>query len=383
MTTNTAADAAGAATRLGPTAGEGAPVSLQAVSRSFGAVRALDGLTLDIAPGELVALLGPSGCGKTTALRIVAGFESADSGTVTVDGKDVAPVPAAKRDMGMVFQSYSLFPNMTALENVGFGLRMRKLNAASRTKKATELLDMVGLSPQARQYPHQLSGGQQQRVALARALAIEPRVLLLDEPLSALDAKVRLQLREQIRTLQQRLGTTTLFVTHDQEEALSMADRVGVMREGRLEQVAAPSELYSRPATVFVAEFVGTMNRVPGNYDGLDEVSVLGSTVPVAGDRPADLTGPVDVLVRPEGLRVDAAPEGNGIVTDLTFLGSLTRVTVLLSGDVQVKVDKPSTAAASLAPGASVQVRVAAGEPVLVAESRGYGGSFPREATTT
>jgi putative spermidine/putrescine transport system ATP-binding protein len=378
MTTNTAADAAGAATRLGPTASAGAPVSLQGLSRSFGAVRALDSLTLELAPGEFVALLGPSGCGKTTALRIVAGFETADSGTVAVDGKDVAPVPAAKRDMGMVFQSYSLFPNMTALENVGFGLRMRKLSGATRHRKAAEMLDMVGLSPQARQYPHQLSGGQQQRVALARALAIEPRVLLLDEPLSALDAKVRLQLREQIRTLQQRLGTTTLFVTHDQEEALSLADRVGVMREGQLEQIAAPSELYSRPATVFVAEFVGTMNRIPGDYDGSDEVSVLGTVVPVAGDRTAGLTGPVDALVRPEALQVDATAGGNGIVTDLTFLGSLTRVTVLLSGDVQVKVDKPSTAAASLAPGTSVQVRVTAGEPVLVAAS---GATSPRSTT--
>jgi putative spermidine/putrescine transport system ATP-binding protein len=377
MTTNTAASAA---TGLGRAVGAGAPVSLRTLSRSFGAVRALDGLTLDIAPGELVALLGPSGCGKTTALRIVAGFETADSGTVTVDGKDVAPVPAAKRDMGMVFQSYSLFPNMTALENVGFGLRMRKLDAASRRQKAAELLDMVGLTPQARQYPHQLSGGQQQRVALARALAIEPRVLLLDEPLSALDAKVRLQLREQIRTLQQRTGTTTLFVTHDQEEALSMADRVGVMKDGRLEQLAVPSELYSRPATVFVAEFVGTMNRIPGNYDGRDEVSVLDSVVPVAGDHPADLAGAVDVLVRPEGMRVDAAAGGNGIVTALTFLGSLTRVTVLLSGDVQVKVDKPSTTAASLVPGTSVQVRVAAGEPVLVAAS---GGSSHRSDVDT
>jgi putative spermidine/putrescine transport system ATP-binding protein len=368
MTTNTAASAAA---DLGRAAGTGAPVSIHALSRSFGAVRALDGLTLDLAPGEFVALLGPSGCGKTTALRIVAGFEAADSGTVTVDGTDVAPVPAAKRDMGMVFQSYSLFPNMTALENVGFGLRMRKLNSASRQQKAAEVLDMVGLSPQARQYPHQLSGGQQQRVALARALAIEPRVLLLDEPLSALDAKVRLQLREQIRTLQQRLGTTTLFVTHDQEEALSMADRVGVMREGRLEQVAAPSELYSRPATVFVAEFVGTMNRIPGDYGGQDEVTVLGSVAPVragyTGDGQAGLSSAVDVLVRPEGLRIDAAPDGNGIVTDLTFLGSLTRVTVLLSGAVPVKVDKPSSAAASLVPGTSVQVRVAGGEPVLIA----------------
>ena len=173
-------------------------------------------------------------------------------------------MPAARRDMGMVFQSYSLFPNMSALDNVAFGLRMRKVGHGRAAHQGRELLEMVGLAPQAKQYPHQLSGGQQQRVALARALAIEPRVLLLDEPLSALDAKVRLQLREQIRTLQQRLGTTTLFVTHDQEEALSMADRVGVMSNGKLEQIAAPDELYDHPATAFVAEFVGVMNRLPG-----------------------------------------------------------------------------------------------------------------------
>jgi len=369
MTMNAAAgtDASGGALAVADN-GAGAPVVLQSLSRSFGAVRALDGLTLDIAPGELVALLGPSGCGKTTALRIVAGFEFADSGSVTVDGKDISPVPAAKRDMGMVFQSYSLFPNMTALDNVGFGLRMRKKSGRERSKRAAELLDMVGLSPQAKQYPHQLSGGQQQRVALARALAIEPRVLLLDEPLSALDAKVRLQLREQIRTLQQRLGTTTLFVTHDQEEALSMADRVGVMKEGRLEQVATPSELYSTPATAFVAEFVGTMNRIPGDYQGHDEVTVLGTVVPVHGDRPAGLAGHVDVLVRPEGLTVEAIPGGNGIVTDRTFLGSLTRVSVLLSGDVAVKVDKTSSAAIDLVPGTSVQIGIPGTEPVLVAE---------------
>ena len=370
MTTNTAANAQASGSAPRAASGAGAPVSLTGLSRSFGAVRALDGLTLDIAPGELVALLGPSGCGKTTALRIVAGFEFADSGTVNVDGKDISPVPAARRDMGMVFQSYSLFPNMTAQDNVGFGLRMRKHSAAERRKRAAALLDMVGLAPHARHYPHQLSGGQQQRVALARALAIEPRVLLLDEPLSALDAKVRLQLREQIRTLQQRLGTTTLFVTHDQEEALSMADRVGVMKDGRLEQVAVPSELYARPATAFVAEFVGTMNRIPGTYHGQDDASVLGTLVPVHGERPAGLAGDVDVLVRPEGLTVEAAQGGNGIVTDRTFLGSLTRISVLLPGDVLVKVDKNSTAAADLLPGSSVQVGVKPGEAVLIAPRR-------------
>src|SRR5579862_1270408 len=303
MTANTASDPAAADGLRSVSGAHGTSVLLQNLSRSFGATKALDGLSIEIAPGELVALLGPSGCGKTTALRIVAGFEHADTGSVIVDGKDISGVPANRRDMGMVFQSYSLFPNMNALDNVGFGLRMRKLGAAGRRKKAQELLDMVGLAPQAKQYPHQLSGGQQQRVALARALAIEPRVLLLDEPLSALDAKVRLQLREQIRTLQQRLGTTTLFVTHDQEEALSMADRVGVMNNGRLEQIAAPSELYSEPATAFVAEFVGTMNRIPGRLDGTgDRVSAVGQTVPVIGGAADSLAGDVDVLVRPEGL---------------------------------------------------------------------------------
>jgi len=265
----------------------------------------------------------------------------------------------------MVFQSYSLFPNMNAAENVGFGLRMRKASAARRRQRAAELLDMVGLAAQARQYPHQLSGGQQQRVALARALAIEPRVLLLDEPLSALDAKVRQQLREQIRSLQQRLGTTTLFVTHDQEEALSMADRVGVMRSGRLEQVAAPDELYSRPATAFVAEFVGTMNRLPGDLAG-GTVTVLGTKVPARDGGLESNDGPVDVLVRPEGLTIALDGNGNGIVTTRTFLGGTTRVVARLSGDIAVSVDLASTAAVGMTPGTAVRVALPAA-PVLVA----------------
>jgi len=393
MTTNTAGNAATAGGTRHEGGTGGTSVVLQDLKRSFGTTRALDGLSLEIAPGEFVALLGPSGCGKTTALRILAGFESADRGSVLVDGRDMSAVPAARRDMGMVFQSYSLFPNMSALDNVAFGLRMRKKAAAQRRSQATELLEMVGLADQARQFPHQLSGGQQQRVALARALAIEPRVLLLDEPLSALDAKVRVQLREQIRSLQQRLHTTTLFVTHDQEEALSMADRVGVMRDGRLEQVAAPSELYAHPATAFVAEFVGTMNRIPGELEGDGRVHVLGSTLPTKGDQPegsggaggsegtggaggpegasgpgrASRPGPVDVLVRPEDLRLTATSAGSGIVTIATFLGSLTRVSVLLSEEVTVQVDVPSTEAP--APGAPVEVKMT-DAPVLVTERR-------------
>ena len=360
MSANTTRKAAATAAGIGTAdRSGGTSVLLQDLTRVFGATRALDGLSIEMAPGELVALLGPSGCGKTTALRIVAGFEFADAGSVMIDGKDISSVPASRRDMGMVFQSYSLFPNMSALDNVAFGLRMRKTGAADRRKRAAGLLDMVGLADQAKQYPHQLSGGQQQRVALARALAVEPRVLLLDEPLSALDAKVRLQLREQIRTLQQQLGTTTLFVTHDQEEALSMADRVGVMNKGKLEQIAAPDELYTDPATAFVAEFVGIMNRIPGELQSGGTVAVLGTTVPVRGQDTADALGSdkaVDVLVRPEGLTMELVENGNGIVAHRTFLGSVTRVGVLLSGDVTVQIDKPSSEAASLAPGTSVSV---------------------------
>ena len=203
---------------------------LEGLSRRFGTVQALDGLDLDLDPGELVALLGPSGCGKTTALRILAGLEDADSGRVLVDGRDITNMPANRRDMGMVFQAYSLFPHLTAVENVEFGLRLRRQAAPARRQRAHDMLELVGIGAQADRYPQQLSGGQQQRVALARALAIQPQVLLLDEPLSALDAKVRIQLRDEIRRIQIEVGTTTLFVTHDQEEALALADRVGVMR---------------------------------------------------------------------------------------------------------------------------------------------------------
>jgi putative spermidine/putrescine transport system ATP-binding protein len=352
MTTNTIAAGIGLAD-----GSSGTSVLLQDLTRVFGATRALDGLSIEMAPGELVALLGPSGCGKTTALRIVAGFEFADAGSVLIDGKDISHVHSSRRDMGMVFQSYSLFPNMSALDNVAFGLRMRKMGTGERRKRAASLLDMVGLAAQATQYPHQLSGGQQQRVALARALAIEPRVLLLDEPLSALDAKVRQQLREQIRLLQQQLGTTTLFVTHDQEEALSMADRVGVMRQGKLEQIAAPDELYADPATPFVAEFVGVMNRIPGELQSGGTVLVLGTNVPVRGQGTVGVDGnAVDVLVRPEGLKMEVTEHGNGIVTTRTFLGSVTRVGVQLSEDVAVRIDKSSAEAAALAPGTSVSV---------------------------
>ncbi|WP_169987542.1 ABC transporter ATP-binding protein [Microbispora sp. H10836] len=340
----------------------GARVEFRGLRRRFGSTVALDGLDLTVEPGELIALLGPSGCGKTTALRCLAGFEQPDEGEVLVDGADITRVPANRRDAGMVFQSYSLFPNLNARDNVGFGLRVRKAPAAKRHARAQELLELVGLPSVGDRYPHQLSGGQQQRVALARALALEPRVLLLDEPLSALDAKVRVTLREEIRRLQLSLGITTIFVTHDQEEALSMADRVAVLREGRLEQVADPATLYDRPATPFVAEFVGAMNHLPGLVSG-DRVTVLGQTLPVEGPSPD--TARVDVLVRPEAVLVTPDGEGDGIVMVSSFRGSTARLRVRLGDGDEVLADVPGHDSARFAPGTAVRVGLVE-RPVLV-----------------
>ncbi|MGW0609070.1 ABC transporter ATP-binding protein [Streptomyces sp. NPDC002788] len=343
---------------------QAATVEFRGLHREFGATVALDGLDLTVRSGEFLALLGPSGCGKTTALRMLAGFEQPGSGAVLVDNEDITHIPAHRRDAGMVFQSYSLFPHLSALDNVAFGLRMRRVRTAERRARAAELLDLVGLADKAERYPHQLSGGQQQRIALARALALRPRVLLLDEPLSALDAKVRLSLREEIRRLQQELGITTLFVTHDQEEALSIADRVAVMRAGRLEQCAAPAELYGRPATAFVAEFVGTMSRIPG-VAGNGSVEVLGRLLPVDGEAPT--AREVDVLVRPETVLVAADEHGDAHVVATAFLGAATRVTVRLADGTEVKADLPTHEAAVLGSGAAVSVSLPE-RPVLVAD---------------
>jgi putative spermidine/putrescine transport system ATP-binding protein len=343
----------------------GAPVVLENLTRRFGATKALDGFSLNIEPGEFVALLGPSGCGKTTALRVLAGFERPDIGKVLVDGHDVVHVPAQKRDMGMVFQSYSLFPNMSARDNVAFGLQLRHQRGAQRRSRAIELLELVGLAEHTTKYPHQLSGGQQQRVALARALAIEPRVLLLDEPLSALDAKVRAELRDQIRALQQRLMITTVFVTHDQEEALSMADRVCVMSRGRAEQIATPAELYSKPSTEFVAQFVGISSRVRVERNG-ESVALFGRDVKIRGTAPEAQS--LDALLRPEDVDVVIAPTGLGIVTHKSFLGATTRLEVGIGG-ASVKADVLSSAADAFELGTRVDL-VANARDVLVSASR-------------
>ncbi|MDQ2813740.1 MAG: ABC transporter ATP-binding protein [Actinomycetota bacterium] len=354
-------------------------VRMEGLSRRYGPVVALDRLDLTLHPGELIALLGPSGCGKTTTLRLLAGLEDADGGYITVGGKDITHVSAAKRDMGMVFQAYSLFPHMTVRQNVAFGLRLRRVDAAKRDRRALEMLDLVGLSTQVDRYPHQLSGGQQQRVALARALAIEPQVLLLDEPLSALDAKVRAQLRDEIRRIQLEVGITTLFVTHDQEEALAIADRVGVMREGHLEQLAPPIEVYSRPATAFVAEFVGLSNPLSGMVRGGD-VTVRGCTLPLVDREIPD--GEVVALVRPEAIALasHASPESGplvGTVIAVTFLGATSRVRVDL-GDTSVLAQLPTSEVTALSAGSRVELTIRP-DPVLVSAGSAAAGLATEE----
>jgi putative spermidine/putrescine transport system ATP-binding protein len=340
-----------------------AELELQGLHKRFGEVVALKSLDLKVGSGEFISLLGPSGCGKTTALRIVAGFEQQDDGRVLIAGKDITNVPANRRDMGMVFQAYSLFPNMTARDNVAFGLRVRHVARGQQLSRAAELLEMVGLAAAMNRYPHQLSGGQQQRVALARALAIEPSVLLLDEPLSALDAKVRVQLREEIRRIQTRLGITTLYVTHDQEEALSVSDRVVVLSLGQIEQVGTPAEIYGDPRTVFVAQFVGTMNRIAGRVasNGRGMVETDGAVLRADSARSWQNGARVLMLIRPESITLDrlddAAPLSEdtieGRVRAHTFLGAVTRMAVT-SPVGEMMVDVGTARALSLGEGSRV-----------------------------
>ncbi|NJL40112.1 MAG: ABC transporter ATP-binding protein [Leptolyngbyaceae cyanobacterium SM1_4_3] len=330
---------------------------------------AVQDVTLQVQAGEFISLLGPSGCGKTTILRMIAGFERPTGGAIRLESQDITQVPASQRDMGMVFQSYSLFPHMTASQNIAFGLRVKRLPKPKQRQRVAEMLELVGLGNMGDRYPHQLSGGQQQRVALARALAIAPRMLLLDEPLSALDAKVRLQLRNEIRRIQQQLGITTLFVTHDQEEALSISDRVIVMSQGRIEQKGTPEEIYLTPSTPFTASFIGAMNQIPGFWED-HKVRISAHPDPQIPDeflqtQAADLPegSPVLVLVRPESIAVlppetTAPPNSNllnGLVASRVFLGSVVRLSVLI-GDFYLKVDVPTDRAQQFQSGEVVQL---------------------------
>jgi putative spermidine/putrescine transport system ATP-binding protein len=314
-------------------------LELTGIEKRFGTVRAVDGVDVSLEDGRLVSLLGPSGCGKTTLLRIIAGLERPDAGEVRIAGERVTHLPANRRGIGMVFQSYALFPNMTARGNIGYGLRLRKLPPDRVRDRVDEMIDLIQLGDAAERYPHQLSGGQQQRVALARALAIEPRVLLLDEPLSALDAAVRVTLRESIRSIQQRLGIAAVYVTHDQEEALSISDDVVVMRSGVVEQAGHPEDLYANPATEFVAAFVGAANRLPAKVvdPAAGTVDWNGQTLRVTrlGDRrPGDR---VSVVVRPERVIVRRPTDGEapgpdevrGEIDLRTFLGSTYRLGIV------------------------------------------------------
>jgi iron(III) transport system ATP-binding protein len=320
-------------------------VRIRGVNKRFADFFALRDITLDIGAGELVCFLGPSGCGKTTLLRVIAGLERQNSGQVEIGGTDVSDAPPFARDFGIVFQSYALFPNLTAADNVAYGLVSRRTPRATVRARVDELLALVGLPEQGAKYPAQLSGGQQQRVALARALAPSPSLLLLDEPLSALDARVRVRLREEIKDLQRRLSVTTIMVTHDQEEALAMADRIVVMEQGRIVQVGTPSQIYSMPATPFVADFIGSMNFVDARVVGTDIAEAAGLKLRLATSPPA----PVFRLgFRPEDIRVgietrEMTNAFRAEVIAVEFLGSFGRITLapVTAPQLKLRADIP------------------------------------------
>jgi putative spermidine/putrescine transport system ATP-binding protein len=333
-------------------------VTLEGVTKRFGHVLALDAVSVEVRPGEMLALLGPSGCGKTTLLRSVAGLERPDGGRIVIGGRDVTDVPTRERPIGMVFQSYALFPNLTVRENIAFPLSVRRRPAAEIKSRVDELLELVRLGPQADRYPNQISGGQAQRAALGRALAPSPDVLLLDEPLSALDALVRTRLRDEIRRVQQLVSTTAIYVTHDQSEAMAIADRVAVMNHGHVEQIAAPPDLYETPTTPFSATFVGSRNALE---------------LPVANGRirlgrafdlpaPAGTNGRALVFFRPEDVEVGTNGGGEPATVEVRiFLGATTRLHLVADVDgalARFHADLPSRQASSLEPGARLTVRI-------------------------
>jgi putative spermidine/putrescine transport system ATP-binding protein len=316
-------------------------LELTGIQKKFGDVAAVLDFNLAAERGEFVSFLGPSGCGKTTTLRMIAGFEQPTTGRIAIDGKDITYQAPNQRNVGMVFQSYALFPNMNVASNVGFGLKIRKRPKAETEKRVEELLRMIHLEGRGDRYPWQLSGGQQQRVALARALAISPQVLLLDEPLSALDAKIRVALRHEIREIQRQLGITTVYVTHDQEEALELSDRIVVMSEGRIEQIGTPFEIYNFPATPFVATFVGTLNALEARVQdaAAHRLTLGGHAFVTASDIEVAAGEAVMIAMRPEMLtfgepatEADATNQLPATVRDIAFLGSVIRIGVRLAG---------------------------------------------------
>lgn len=318
-------------------------LSISNVSKIFGGVVAVEDFNLEVEKGEFISFLGPSGCGKTTTLRMIAGFELPTSGEVVLDGENITYKSPNERNVGMVFQSYALFPNMTVAQNIGFGLQVRKTSADEIQTTVKEMLGLIHLEKHAEKYPYQLSGGQQQRVALARALAINPRVLLLDEPLSALDAKIRVELRQEIRRIQQKMGITTIYVTHDQEEALSLSDRIVVMSQGRMEQVGTPSEIYNHPTTEFVASFVGQLNLLPvSEVDLKNGVCKLnGQLVRFDHSEPRQISDKPRLAIRPEEFQFGQVEGRNliqGRVEVVMFLGAVVRLRVRI-GEVLVSVD--------------------------------------------
>jgi len=315
-------------------------LELVAVRKEFATHVAVQGFDLSVPKGDFVSFLGPSGCGKTTTLRMIAGFELPTSGTISIDGQDISRTPPHDRNVGMVFQSYALFPNMNVADNIGFGLRVRHTPKDKIRKKVGELLELIHLEGKGGQFPYELSGGMQQRVALARALAIEPRVLLLDEPLSALDAKIRVSLRQEIRSIQRQLGITTVYVTHDQEEALSLSDTVVVMSEGRVEQIGTPAAIYGSPATAFVARFVGQLNVLDTQVvdPATGRVSIGGQTFELGTPLTGVATGAhIAVAIRPEAIELGPGDGTRqrlvGEVQDIQFLGPVIRVRMRMPGE--------------------------------------------------
>ena len=346
-----------------------ASIEIAGVSKIYdGGVRAVDAVAMDIRQGEFFSLLGPSGCGKTTTLRMIAGFETPSSGAIRVDGADITHVPAHKRDMGMVFQNYALFPHRTVAENVAFGLRMRGQDNASIASKVKSALAMVELSGLEDRKPAQLSGGQQQRVALARAIVIAPRVLLCDEPLGALDKKLRQQMQFELKQLQKKLGLTLVFVTHDQEEALAMSDRIAVMNGGRVEQVGTPTEIYNQPTTRFVADFIGDTNIFCGERTTTSTVLDVGKGLTLTLPPPVDAqaTGVLSVALRPEKIRLSSRDDtadgpscstAHGIVENTNFLGGAVLYRVTLEGGHRVLVQQPNAGTSRLfVPGNAVKL---------------------------